>query len=104
MEKTSTFHDKTRLKQYLSANPALEKVIDRKLQFRWLVVPTKTQAIDNITLGNPKEENTNTHTVPSLTTKPNKISGINNHWSGWKYNPARVSACISIVSLPVVER
>ena len=79
MEKTSTFHDKIRFKQYLSTNSALKKVIDRKLQSRRLVVSTKTQAIDNIIPESPKEEHT--HTLPPLTTKPNKISGINNHWS-----------------------
>jgi hypothetical protein len=32
--KKKIFHDKTKFKQYLSTNPALQRIIDEKLQYK----------------------------------------------------------------------
>ena len=49
------FHDKTRLKQYLSTNPALQKVLEENFNPRNATTHTKTQEIDNPTQAKLKE-------------------------------------------------
>ena len=68
------FHDKSRFKQYLSINPALQEIIEGKPQPRNPTTPTIAQTSDNpppIQLKEGKHTNT--------TTK--KITGVNIHWS-----------------------
>ena len=58
-----TFHDKTRFKQYLSTNPAIQKVLEGKLQPKKCNHTYKTQAIDNPTQAKHKEVKY-TYTIP----------------------------------------
>jgi hypothetical protein len=65
----------TKFKQYLSTNPALQKIIEGKSKTRE-TTPNKKQGI-NLFTTNPKEDS-HTNIIPPLTTK---ITGSNNHWS-----------------------
>jgi hypothetical protein len=72
---TKTFHDKTKFKQTFSTNPALQRIIEGKLQHKEGNYNDENQEIKHLTM-NPKEEK---HTnIIQLTTK---ITGSNNHWS-----------------------
>jgi hypothetical protein len=63
-------HDKTKFKPYLSTNPALQRLLEGKLQHKERkYTQGKTKKISHVTT-NPKEEN---HT--------NIMPGTNNHWS-----------------------
>ena len=49
------FHDKNRFKQYLSTNPALQKVLEGKLQYKEANCTHKNMIMDNLTPVKPKE-------------------------------------------------
>jgi hypothetical protein len=70
--KTKIFHDKTKFTQYLSTNPALQRIIDGKLK----------HIEGNYTLENSRNSSSfnkpKTHIIPPLTTK---ITGSNNYYS-----------------------
>ena len=60
------FHDKNRFKQYISTNPALQKVVEGKRQHKKAKNIHITQTYDNCPLTQPKEGK---HT--NITTKKN---------------------------------
>jgi hypothetical protein len=45
MEKPRYFHEKTKFIQYLSTNPALQRIIDGKLQHRRETNPRKSKKV-----------------------------------------------------------
>ena len=49
------FHDKTRFKQYLSINPALQKALERNSNLRKPYTPMKPKTINNPTKEKPKK-------------------------------------------------
>jgi hypothetical protein len=69
------FHDKTKFTQYLSTNPALQRIIDGKHQHKEGNY-TQEKEESNLSI-NPKEDS-HTNIIPPLTTK---ITGSNNHFS-----------------------
>ena len=64
-----TLHDKIRFNQYLSTNPALQKVLEGKLQPKEVSYTKKTQVIDNSTSAIQKEKHTHNTTTNSNTNK-----------------------------------
>ena len=81
-EETKVSHDITKSKQYISTNPALQKIIEGKLQHKGETIPKKNQEINHLTR-NPKEKK-HTSIIPLLTSK---ITGMNNHFlrlKGWE--------------------
>jgi hypothetical protein len=71
---TKVFHDKTKFIQYLSTNPALQRIIDGKLQHKEGNYALQKQEINLLT--NLKEDR-NMNKIPSLTTK---IAESNNYF------------------------
>ena len=53
--KAKVFHDKTKFTQYLSTNPALQRIIDGKCHTRRETTPEKKQE-GNLPSINPKED------------------------------------------------
>jgi hypothetical protein len=65
-----------KFKQYLSTNPALQRILDKKnYNTRRETTPAKKQEIDLLTI-NPIQES-HTNIISPLTTK---IRGSNTHW------------------------
>jgi hypothetical protein len=65
---TKIFHDKTKFKQYLFTIPALQRILEGKLQHKGNTYTPKAQI---------KTHKTITHIITPLTIK---ITGTNNHW------------------------
>jgi hypothetical protein len=73
---TKIFHDKTKLIHYLSINPALQRILEEKLQNKednYAQENTRNKSSYKKT----KRRQSHTH---SITTNI-KITGTNNHWS-----------------------
>ena len=69
------FYDKTKFTQYLSIDLALQRIIDRKHQYKEGNC-TLEKARKYLLSTNPKEDS-HTNIIPLLTTK---ITGSNNHF------------------------
>ena len=72
------FQDKTRFKQYLSMNLALQKVLEGKVKPKEISYTHKNT--DNRYSHISKFQRREMHTTPPTKTK-RKISGTSNHWS-----------------------
>jgi hypothetical protein len=73
---TKIFHDKTKITQYFSINPALQRIIDGKCQYKEGNYTVEKQE-SNLLSTNPKEDTHTNITLP-LTTK---LKGSGNHFS-----------------------
>jgi hypothetical protein len=75
MEKTKIFHDKTKFKQYVSTNPAPQRILERKLQYKESIY-TKEKTRNCSSHKKMKWRESHTEIVPFPTTH---TTGINNH-------------------------
>jgi hypothetical protein len=63
-----TFHDKNKFKQYPPRNPALQRVLEGKFEYKVINNIKKTQGINNPKPANEKMGNTHTSTRTTTTT------------------------------------
>jgi hypothetical protein len=85
-------HDKTKFKQYLSTNSALQRIIERNFNTRRETTPKKKQET-NLHTTDPKEEN-HTSIIPTVRIK---ITERTNLWS-------LISVNINVLSHPIKRR
>jgi hypothetical protein len=64
------FHDKVKLKQYLSTNPSLQKGLGKKKNSSTsrLTTTIKTQKMNNLTPAKPKQQKHKTHSLTHTNT------------------------------------
>jgi len=65
---TKIFHKKTKFKQYVSTNPALQRILEGKLQHKEGTY-TQENIRNSLSHNKPKGSESGTHTIPPLTTK-----------------------------------
>jgi hypothetical protein len=68
---TKVFHNKTKFIQYLSTNPALQRIRNGKLQHKEGNYTLEKEQESNLLSTNPKEDS-HTNIIPPLTTKNNR--------------------------------